>query len=63
MKKKQTKQLLLQSVTGTEIMSANEHNQQHLNCLQVFVHMTASEGVCAFRILFCFCTNSYSGTV
>lgn len=35
-------------------MSANEHNQQHLNCLQVFVHMTASEGVCVLE----FCSVS-----
>lgn len=46
---KKTKQLLLHLMTGTRIMSANEHNQQHLNRLHVFVHVAAPEGLCVWN--------------
>lgn len=33
-------------MTATMIMSANEHNQQHLKRLHVFAHVAACVGVC-----------------
>lgn len=32
-------------MTATRIMSANEHNQQHLKLLHVSAHVTTSVGV------------------
>lgn len=45
-KKKTKKQLLLHLMTATRIMSANEHNQKHLNHLHVYVHVAASVDMC-----------------
>lgn len=42
-------------MTATGIMSANEHNQQHLKRLHVFVHVGMLLWVCTLAILSCAC--------